>query len=205
MQVYQKPLGYMGTNCYVVDAGNGSAIAIDPGAEGNELLAFLKEKGLKLTKILLTHGHFDHIGGVNALTAATGAQVFASRRDEDMLLHQNRYFPEEMIGAFSPVTADIWVNEGDTIVEGDCTFQVVDTPGHTPGGVCYLCEDHLFSGDTLFAGSIGRTDFPGGDYYTLMESLGKLRALEKNYTVCPGHGEMTTLQVEKNENNYLKR
>ena len=204
MQVYQKPLGYMGTNCYVVDAGNGSAIAIDPGAEGDELLAFFKEKGLKLTKILLTHGHFDHIAGVSAVREHYHAPVYIHAGDAPMLSDPEKNMSAMMGGLrVQTAPAEQQMKNVEKLHLAGMEIVVLSTPGHSPGSVCYLSGDYLFSGDTLFNLSAGRTDFPGGSMEDLNASMELLKKIEKDYIVHPGHEGSTSLQFEKDNNPFM--
>ena len=186
-------LGLYQVNCYVVRNEDSSrCVVIDPGYDGQTVLRFLKEQNLHLEAILLTHGHFDHVGGVKELAAETDCKVY---------LHDlERTMPEAMTAG--PLYATDNYPHRFSVAGMD--FTVLHTPGHTPGSVCLLCEDALFSGDTLFAGSCGRTDLPGGDWATILASLGRLKELPGNYQVFPGHGESTTLAQEKKYNPYLR-
>lgn len=203
LNIYTLPVGQLETNCYIVHrSGEPDCAVIDPGAQAEEILAFTREKGLTVTAILLTHGHFDHVGGVEALVKATGCALWMHERD-----YTQRKTP--VSDFFYPIHDCEFTNvhfceEGEVIHVGGLTFSVMDTPGHTWGSVCYLCEDALFSGDTLFEGSCGRTDLPGGNGKWLLESLSRLAGLETDFTVYPGHGRATTLEKERRNNPYLK-
>lgn len=185
------PLGYLGTNCYILE-GDGGCVVIDPGDEAQVVLQFLGNR--KLAAILLTHGHFDHVGAVKELAAHTDCPVYLHAAEEVL--------PSNMTAG--PLYYTHTYGEGDVLRLCGLEFSVLHTPGHTPGSVCLCCKDAMFSGDTLFAGSIGRTDFPGSDPAQMMKSLARLKALETNYTVYPGHGESTTLNEEKRYNPFLK-
>lgn len=205
MKVYIKPVGVNGTNCYIVAGENGEAVVIDPGARADKLSAFIKEKDLKPKYVLLTHGHFDHIGAVNALAKEFGCQVAIGAGDAEQLSD-----PEKSLCAMvgmpeseSIIHPDLLLHEGDTVEAGGMRFEVLDTPGHTKGGITLRCGDALFTGDALFAGGIGRTDFYGGDYQQLMASLKKLSDLDGDYQVFSGHGPETTLAYERKTNPYL--
>lgn len=191
MTITILPLGYLQTNCYLLNGPDG-AIAIDPGAEPQRVLEALGHR--KLAAILLTHGHFDHVGAVGALTAETDCLVY--------LCQQELSLPQAMTAG--PLHYTHTYGEGDELSIAGLTFQVLHTPGHTPGSVCLRFGDNLFSGDTLFAGSCGRTDFPGGDPALMAQSLRRLAQLNGNLRIWPGHGESTTLDEELRYNPYLR-
>ena len=192
MNITVLPLGQLQANCYVVAEGGVCAV-IDPGAQGVQLASWLKENKIRPEAVLLTHGHFDHVGGVEALVREFGMDVYLHAGDTTMTgeLAQGLYWNKTYA-------------EGDTIRVGDLTFRVLHTPGHTPGSVCLISENTLFSGDTLFAGSCGRTDFPGGSWERMMASLRRLADLKENYTVLSGHGGETTLAAERAGNPYMR-
>ena len=204
MKVYTMPVGTMGTNCYIVADGEASVI-IDPGFQAEKLEAFLREKGLRPAYILLTHGHYDHIGAVRALREAFGCKLAIGRRDLEMLADRRKSLAimRGMTDEDYLLTPDLLLGEGDAVTAGPMRFEVLDTPGHTAGGVSYKCGDLLFTGDTLFAGDIGRIDLYGGDYPSMLASLKKLAALPGDYRVLPGHGPESTLEQERRHNPYL--
>ena len=187
-------LGDYQTNCYILrEAGEKTCCVVDPGYEPETILSFLEEKGLTLGAILLTHGHFDHVGAVRLLAAETGCRVYLCKEDlalPPMLTDGALYYTDSY-------------QDGDTLSLWGLTIRVLQTPGHTPGSVCLLVEDSMFAGDTLFAGSCGRTDLPGGNSRAMRDSLSRLAALTENYTVYPGHGGSSTLAREKQYNPYL--
>ena len=193
MTITILPLGMLQTNCYILSNGS-RCLAIDPGGEPEKVLNFLEKEGLTLEAVLLTHGHFDHVGAVATLAAETDCPVYLC--EEDLSL------PSAMTAG--PLYHTHGYGEGDRLNLAGMDFAVLHTPGHTPGSVCLLCGTTLFSGDTLFAGSCGRTDLPGGDWATIQASLKKLAGLEANLWVLPGHGEATTLRDEKKHNPYMR-
>ena len=203
MKIHCLPLGSYQTNCYIVHADDAKTCAIiDPGFHPEKVLSTVHRLGLTVDVVLLTHGHFDHVGAVEAIVKATGCALWMSQRDYTQ-------FPTPENDFYYPIhdcdfTEVHFCEEEDQIHAGGLTFTVLETPGHTWGSVCYLCEDAMFAGDTLFAGSIGRTDLPGGDWNTLKDSLQRLTMLQPNLWVCPGHGEMTSLFDELNHNPYLR-
>ena len=186
------PLGAYQTNCYILK-NEGKALVIDPGYEPETVLAHLRRENLTLEAILLTHGHFDHVGAVKELAAQADCRVYIHPAENTM--------PSMMTAGTLYYTHTY--GEGNVLKLAGLTIRVLSTPGHTPGSVCLLCQNVLFSGDTLFAGSCGRTDLPGGDWATIRESLRRLAGIEADLTVCPGHGEATTLSREKATNPYL--
>lgn len=203
MKVETLPLGELGANCYFVTI-NGETAVIDPGADVSALREKLAEYEGKVKYILLTHRHADHVMGTAAAKRLTGAQVVISQADAEglsdprvSLANVISRIPQECL------TADMLVDEGDTLPLGGEELRVMATPGHTVGGVCFLIGDALFSGDTLFRENCGRTDLPTGDYPTILRSLARLAALEGDYTVYPGHDMQTTLEHERKHNPYM--
>ena len=196
------PLGSYQTNCYIVWAsGSDRCAVIDPGYEPETVLMRLAQLGLTLDAILLTHGHFDHVGAVEALVKATGCKLWMSQSDYTQRKNpMNDYLYPLHDQTFCEVS---FCEEGEAIPVGGLTFRVMETPGHTWGSVCYLCEDAMFCGDTLFAGSCGRTDLPGGDRVTMLNSLERLSQMDTDYRVFPGHGESSTLSHEQKTNPYM--
>lgn len=197
------PVGMLGTNAYLItDKATGETAVVDPGAVQKDLLQRVQE--LNVTKILLTHGHFDHIGGTAAVQRATGAKIYLCEAEKDFPTNRSFNLDGMLPTPVEPFTADVLVKEGDTIPLGETTLHVLQTPGHTIGSICFLTEDMLFSGDTLFCGSMGRTDFPTGDGKAMMQSLHRLADLDGDYIVYPGHGESTTLAWERDNNPFIR-
>ncbi len=196
-------LGAFGTNCYIVETENKGAILIDAPCYPDRILAKIESLGLTLKAILLTHGHCDHIEAVSELARLTDCEVYIHEADEKML-HNSLLSLAGYFGTpFSPFSGAKTLVDGDTVSIDNASFKVISTPGHTAGSVCYVYDDVIFSGDTLFFESIGRTDFPGGSYKTLVNSIKKLKALGKDYTVLPGHNESTSLYYELEYNPFL--
>ncbi|MBC3795508.1 MBL fold metallo-hydrolase [Acetobacterium tundrae] len=206
MKVIKKSLGQMGTNCYVFwDEKSLEAAVIDPGFKDQRIVEIIEKNKLKVKYILLTHGHFDHIGGVSQIKDITGAKVLIHKSDADCLTNAGRNLSTVIGMPFDLAPADGYLSEGEKIQVGDMNIQVFYTPGHSKGGVCFLVGDTLFAGDTLFNTSIGRTDFPDGDLAELLSGVQKkLFVLDDNTKVLPGHGENTTIGYEKKHNPFFK-
>lgn len=192
MDVYTMPLGQLQANCYLVCQGQ-HCVAIDPGGEPEAVTAWLKQRNLTLSGILLTHGHFDHVGAVKELAKFANFPVYIHQLDMNMppYLSSPGFFCTDHY------------DEGDVVTLGGMSFQVLSTPGHSQGSVCLLTGEALFTGDTLFNGGCGRTDFPGGSWAQMEQSLARLAALDFEGPVYPGHGPATTLAMERAMNPYL--
>ncbi len=195
LNIHTLTLGLYQTNCYIVHKeGSKQCIVIDPGYDANTILGRAALLGLQIEAILLTHGHFDHVGAVASLAADTDCRVFL--KEEELSL------PAAMTAGPLFYT-DLYDAEGKLTI-ADLDIKILHTPGHTPGSVCLMVGDAIFSGDTLFAGSMGRCDFPGSNIFDMRKSLRKLRELPGDYRVFPGHAESTTLEFERKTNPYLR-
>lgn len=199
-------VGPAAANCYlVICQETGQAAVIDPGGEPERILAAIEKRGANVQYIINTHGHADHIAANAAVKEATGAPILIHTGDAPYLTDTRKslllYLGQDKAGP----PADRLLREGDIITVGKgVTLEVLHTPGHTPGGICLKGDGFVFTGDTLFAGSIGRTDFPGGSFSTLINSIrDKLLALEDSIRVYPGHGPETTIGVERATNPFL--
>lgn len=206
LRISYIPVGMVSANCYIVkDEDSGSAFVVDPGDYGLRLKSIIEKFGItELNYILLTHGHFDHIMGVSALKNDFGGKVVIHELDAECLYNSEKSLGDFFGASSSASEADITVRDNDELPFGNGTIKVIHTPGHTVGGVCYKVDNCLFTGDTLFAGEIGRTDFPGGSLATLLLSLKKLSQLDGNYRVYPGHDDLTDLETERKFNSYMK-
>ena len=200
MKIITMQVGPLGTNCYLLCDEEAKACAVvDPGGDGDVVAKVIADSGCTLTGVYLTHGHYDHTGGVAQLQEVyPDVPVYLNEKD-----------------AIDPALAAQWMmpqmggnihsyDEGDALTVGGLQVSVLATPGHTPGSVTLLCQDAMFAGDTLFAGSCGRTDFPGGDMDAMMQSLRRLAQLEGDYRVLPGHMGESTLTRERGSNPYLR-
>ena len=200
MTVYKVLAGGFGCNSYILTDDNKTAVVIDCADEG--VFYECEKRKLKPVAVLLTHGHFDHIGGCGKFFEENIPIYCGEREKEYIFSRENRsifggvYIPEFEIYKT--------LSDGEKVTLSGIDFEVIATPGHTAGGVCYLAEDCLFSGDTLFRGSVGRCDLPGGNFITLKNSLKKLLAIDKNLKVYCGHGDDTTLNYERKNNAYVK-
>ncbi|MGL4453390.1 MAG: MBL fold metallo-hydrolase [Sarcina sp.] len=193
------PVGAYQENTYfLIDETTNEAVIFDPGAEEELIFAIIERLNIKPKMILLTHGHFDHVGAVKEVKNKYNIPLYINKADEEM-----RKVDSQLFGEIPKV--DGYLNDGDKFTFGNGKeIKVITTPGHTPGGVCFLCEDILITGDTLFNGSIGRTDFTGGDFNTLLSSIkSKLLHLGDNINVYSGHGAGTTIGNEKRHNPYI--
>ena len=195
LNIRTLPLGAYQTNCYLVWGENSpSCVVIDPGYQSEVVLAETKKLGKEIAAIFLTHGHFDHVGAVRDLVSEVGCPVYLCAEDLSM--------PPQLTAG--PLYYTHTYAEGDFVEAAGLSFKVLHTPGHTPGSVCLQCENAIFSGDTLFWGSCGRTDLPGGSWHTIRKSLLRLATLSGDFDVYPGHGDSTRLAFERKNNPYMQ-
>lgn len=209
MKITKIELEPFSTNCYVlIDDNTKKAAIIDPAICSQELLNHIKSSDIsEIEYILLTHGHFDHILGVAGLKEIyKNAKVAIHSLDADSLSNPKKSLAKSIVGDLQkPVDADIILNDNDKIKLGDLSIDVLHTPGHTPGSVCFLCKDAMFSGDTLFCKTVGRTDFEGGSMDDMLKSVNRLGNLKGDYNVFPGHSAKTTLDEERKHNRYMRK
>ncbi len=203
MNIKTIPVGFLGTNSYLVHDGN-EAVVIDPGADADRILATAEADGVTIKYIFLTHAHFDHVLAVSDIQKKTGAKLVANTAEKermcDAALAGCGTFGEQK---FTPLYADVEIDERGALDVGKMRFEFIRTPGHTEGSMCIICDNVIFSGDTLFAGTCGRCDLPGGDYEKILCSLKMLYELPGNMRVLPGHERETTLSHERVYNPYM--
>ena len=204
-KIIRLVLGAYQTNCYIIYNNDLNAVIIDPGAEADKIFKVIDEYNLKIDKIILTHAHPDHFGAIEEVRNKYNIKVYMCDKDRDMLENRSKELSSMLGIDSSGIKADIFLKEDDEIEFFDKKFKVIETPGHTPGGMCLLIDKVLIAGDTLFKGSIGRTDLPGGDFDVIMKSLEKLMKLDDDILVLPGHGPETTIEYERNFNPFINR
>jgi glyoxylase-like metal-dependent hydrolase (beta-lactamase superfamily II) len=204
LNVITLPVGIIEANCYIVSAdASDEAVVIDPGGDADTILQAVGSQGLRVALILDTHGHPDHTAANRAVKEATGARLLVHEADQELIEGDGRQWALTGL-EHVPSQADGTFSDGDELRVGDLTLRIYNTPGHTPGSCCIAANGVVFTGDTLFAGSIGRTDFPGGDPPAMKLSLARIIELFPDETVLyPGHGEATTLGEEKQTNPWL--
>lgn len=205
MQIQKLVVGALQTNCYLVyDEVTRSAYIVDPGDEADEILDTVRAESLHVLAVVLTHVHFDHMLAADAVCRALRVPLYVGAGDQPALTDGYRNLMELFSpGATLMLLANKLLYEGDKLPLGEHSLSVLETPGHTPGSICLLTDEVLISGDTLFCGSAGRTDFPGGNSLSLYGSLAKLAALPGERRVYPGHGESTTLSYERTTNPFM--
>ena len=198
MNIKTIPVGQLETNCYVVvNEETLACVVIDPGDESNAIMDYIESNRLRCEAIMLTHGHFDHVGAVNEILEQTGCALYINPRDEGYEVGKSGM-------KFKMPEGGKYYDDGDIIVEAGLEFKVLATPGHTPGSVCLICGGALFTGDTLFRGSCGRADLPGGSMREEMRSLKKICRLEGDFEVYPGHMDSSSLERERRFNHYCR-
>lgn len=205
MKMLTMPLGMIAANCYFIwDEQTRHAAVIDPGEDPDTVLSVLKQNELSLSVILLTHGHFDHYWGAPAVQRATSAPIYIHEADADRLADHGPAYPGRPPRSLYKPPQDVHtVRSGDSIVVGSLTFMFVHTPGHSPGSCFIRCGGSYFTGDTLFAGDIGRVDLPGGDPDAMRRTLKEVAAMTDDGPVYPGHDRASTLSYEQAHNSYL--
>ena len=204
MKVYTITLGELATNCHIIECSEGGCVLVDIGNGAKKLQKKLIELDLTPKAILLTHGHYDHVSGVEEIRKLYDCPVYIHENDAIMLTDENANLAWQLTTApYTPVEKYQTIQDGDKIQVENLEFRVMLTKGHTSGSVCYFCEDCLFSGDTLFRGSVGRTDL-GGNSHDMIETLKKLKAISGDYNIYCGHFESTTLARELKNNPYLR-
>lgn len=203
-KIMKLVVGQLQENCFILFDENKDAFIVDPGASSEAIIEAIEKNSLNIKYILLTHGHFDHVGAVATLAKKFKAPIYLSKKDRKFLES-----PREVRGSsfgmeIEAADVDVFVKDGDEIPFSDSIIKVIETPGHTLGSVCYLLNNYLFAGDTLFNGSIGRTDFPESDHALMIESLKKLKELDDDIYVLSGHGPESQISYEKMANPYLR-
>ena len=205
MQFKTVITGNIEENCHLIWDKNKYCLVVDPGDDCNRILKVISDNHLTVEKIVLTHGHYDHVGAVNELKDATGATVIAHEEEKDLILNPELSLSRYISPDFSIPEVDSYVKEGDVISVGDLSFTVMHTPGHTVGGMCLYGHGVLFSGDTVFYGTLGRWDFPTGNLSKLVHSITKrIFSLPDDTVIHSGHGPATTVGMEKKQNEVLR-
>ncbi len=205
MIVKSLPVGPLQVNCYIAACPRTKkALIIDPGDEAQRILQLIEQEGLEPKMLVNTHGHFDHVGGNSEIVERTGIEFCMHKEDLPLLKQASRQAASYGLPAVESPAPTRFLQNGDLLEIGDLSFEVIHTPGHSPGGICLYGQGHLFSGDTLFAGSIGRTDLPGGDMHQLLGHIrSQLMVLPESTVVHPGHGPESTIGAEQQSNPFV--
>jgi hydroxyacylglutathione hydrolase len=204
MKIENVVVGPLQVNCYIVyDEESLDAMVIDPGDDAGKIISFIEDKKLSVSRIVCTHAHFDHIGAVRELKDKTVAPVLLNKADADIFMRADRQASLWGFQLEQQPEPDIYLSDGDVIAIGNMRFKVLHTPGHSPGGICLYGEGVIFTGDTIFAGSVGRTDFPGGSMAELKSSFSLILSLPPGTRIFPGHGPLTTVKKEKEFNFFV--
>ncbi|MEW6110421.1 MAG: MBL fold metallo-hydrolase [Nitrospirota bacterium] len=205
MKIENIMVGPLQSNCYIIyDEKSLEAIVVDPGDEPEKIISVIEDKKLKINYIVCTHGHFDHIGAVANLKEKTGAKIIINKNDIEIYMSAKDQAAFWGYDIEQPPEPDIYVMEGDEIFCGNLKFQVLHTPGHSPGGISLYGENIILTGDTVFAGSVGRTDFYGGSIEELKKSFRRIISLPPETRILPGHGEWTKIIEEKKSNFFIQ-
>jgi glyoxylase-like metal-dependent hydrolase (beta-lactamase superfamily II) len=205
MLIHTLVVGALQVNCYVVACEDTrETLVIDPGDEGERIWDLIADQGYDLKRIVNTHGHFDHVGGNKYLVEKSGAELLIHKEDQDLLKNMGGHAAMFGLEVEQSPPPDRLVEDGNLLSVGKLGALVLHTPGHSKGGICLLIQEHLFSGDTLFARSVGRTDLPGGDFATLIDSIReKLLVLPDETLVHPGHGPDSSIGEERTSNAFI--
>jgi glyoxylase-like metal-dependent hydrolase (beta-lactamase superfamily II) len=206
MKIENIVVGPLQVNCFIAyDEDSLEALVVDPGDEAEKIIRLIEARKLKVSHIVCTHAHFDHIGAVSKLKEATGAPVIIQKEDFELYMRADK---QAVLWGFQiekqPPEPDMYVVEGDEICVGRFRFKVLHTPGHSPGGICLYGEGVIFTGDTIFAGSVGRTDFFGGSNADLKKSFSRIISLPPETRIFSGHGPLTTVKMEKESNFFVQ-
>lgn len=204
-KIMKLVVGELQENCFILFDENKDAFVVDPGASSDIIIDAIEKNNLNIKYILLTHGHFDHVGAVAGLKKKFNAPVYLHKNDKNFLENPKEVRESAFGIQIESANVDVFVKEGDEIPFSDAYIKVIETPGHTIGSVCYLFKNYLFAGDTLFNGSIGRTDFPESDHSLMIDSLKVLKEFDDEIYILSGHGPESQMSYEKISNPYLKR